>query len=559
MTRQHPFIDMHTHLFNARYLPIHGIVRSAGVKSDLVARGLAGLANSITGKSNFDGVDEELQEDLVQALLNRDADKLMNNMTAGPRRLISRFQKKMHRSTGEKARFNEMLEALDDLEQGLGWNKDHALPLSNRLKHGSSIREKSLFGGDVDEPDDIDSLVANAFALAGEQVSKDSFFEEATHLDLGDEFAEGTFSQTKKIGLSKAQLGGLRQLLLFVGVMILSEKNKFRVLERDYDKGKPANGLDASYYVGVLMDMQEAYAELFGANIKRPYFGIKTQMRRMKSLENETGGKLISFGAVDPFRSDWQSKVEYGRTQGIHGYKIYCPLGYRPIDVDKEVYKTLVGPHSNDKKIYRKRAKNPVASNHAQEAVGKIIPYFSQNNLRLYTHCTPIGFQSQKGYGIYSDPHLWQLAMEKHGAQDLRLYLAHAGGASNVDWHGWAAKKEPDFEKTFAYRAIQLAQDYDNVYLGLGNIFDFINADRDHPMRKRLKRYFESDKPVGAKHHFRDKICFGTDWSMPAAIGRTRAYLNAFYNFFEEEGLNDFAPNFFEGNARKYLGLDTVS
>ncbi|HEV7428151.1 MAG TPA: amidohydrolase family protein [Thermoanaerobaculia bacterium] len=41
-------IDMHTHVFNVRYLPLEGIIRSRGIP-DLIAKGLAKLLNSRTG------------------------------------------------------------------------------------------------------------------------------------------------------------------------------------------------------------------------------------------------------------------------------------------------------------------------------------------------------------------------------------------------------------------------------------------------------------------------------------------------------------------------------
>ena len=41
-------IDIHTHVFNVRYLPIEGIIRSRGVP-EFVARGLAKLLNGTTG------------------------------------------------------------------------------------------------------------------------------------------------------------------------------------------------------------------------------------------------------------------------------------------------------------------------------------------------------------------------------------------------------------------------------------------------------------------------------------------------------------------------------
>ncbi|AXS39745.1 hypothetical protein D1F64_06375 [Breoghania sp. L-A4] len=542
---------MHTHLFTARYLPLHGVLRSFGVPN-LLARGLARIAFSITGVSDFGAADDENQDDLVEALLGRDADKLMRVTTGRTRTLIRRYQSFAERSPDEEEALQEALGGIDDIATELGEAGIDRPPMSSRILHVEPLAEKSVFGDDVDIPDELDSLLARSFSVAGQRVSGSPFFHEAVHLHLDEDFDPGTDRGLKAAGLSPTQVRGLRQVLLFIGVMALSERNRYRVLEKDYAKGKPADGVDATHYVGVLMDMQEAYAELWGRNLKRPHFDFKTQMRRMNALAQETDGKLISYGAVDPFRSkDWKSYVEHGVAHGAKGFKIYCPLGYRPID-DRS-YVTPVGPGAPP--VYADRAEEAAPAPHAQAAMAEILPYFAQRGLRMFTHCTPVGFSAKEGYGIYADPELWRRAMERYAARDLWLFLGHGGGATEIDWYGWAAASDEDFEKSFAYRVIQLAQDYDNVYLGLGYILDVLDPNRRCRVFDRLKHYLTAPKPDGARRHFKEKVCYGTDWSMPQAIGRTRAYLNAFYEFFDDEEIRDWAPAFFEGNAKKYLGL----
>lgn len=551
MPTQYPFIDMHTHLFTARYLPLHGILRSFGVQN-LLARGLARIAFSITGVSDFDSADEDSQDDLVEALLGRNADKLMQTTTWRTRALIRRYQNYSERSPDEEQRLQEALGGLDDISLGLGNFAVDERPASSRILHDAPLAEESAFGDGLEKPDELDMLLAQGFSAAGENVSGSSFFHDATHLHLEEDFDPGTDIGMKAAGLSTTQVKGLRQVLLFVGVLALSERNRYRVLEKDYAKGKPADGFNATHYVGVLMDMQEAYAELWGRNLTRPHFDFKKQMRLMKALSEETNGKLISFGAVDPFRSsDWKSYVEHGVAHGANGFKIYCPLGYRPVD-DPD-YVTPVGPDAPS--IYEKRAVNRAPAPHAQKAMKEIVPYFATHNLRMFTHCTPIGFAAKEGYGVYADPELWRRAMEHHDAQNLWLFLGHGGGSTEIDWYGWAADSDEDFEKSFAARVIQLAQDYDNVYLGLGYILDVLHPERRDRVFDRLMTLISAPKPAGALYHFRDKVCFGTDWSMPQAIGRARSYLNAFYEFFDDDEIREYASAFFEGNARRYLGL----
>lgn len=566
MPTQRPFIDMHTHLFTARYLPLHPIFHSFGVPK-LLARGLASLANAITGISDLGRPDDEgpLEEKMVLALMARDPDAVLDAMSRRTRRLIRRYQRHADAATGEHARLQEALSGLDDLAEATGYESGGE-PVSTLLLR-NEMPPASVFGGDQDAPDPLDTLLTEAFRQAGDAATGEDFLHEAAHLHLALNPASAEGAIKRFFGLDDNQVQRLSQILLFVAVMALSERARYKVLQIDYARGKPTDGYDASHYVALLMDMYEAYAERYGRNFKAPHFGFKEQMTRMGQLARGTDGRLISFGAVDPFRSgDWRSYVQHGLENGAKGFKIYPPLGFRPID-DPD---TATPVNAAAEPEYRDWAGCASPSAHAQRAMSEILPYFARNNLRMFTHCTPVGFQVEAGFGVFSDPWFWRKAMQDYGAEDLWLFLGHGGGTTVVDWYGWAAATDEEFEKSFAYRAIKLAEEFDNVYLGLGYIFEILADDDGHghgrepsPHQRftaRLAKCLTEDKPPSAKYHFREKVCYGTDWSMPSAIGRTRQYLTAFYDFFDRLDMDaaireEVAARFFEGNALRYLGL----
>jgi len=123
----------------------------------------------------------------------------------------------------------------------------------------------------------------------------------------------------------------------------------------------------------------------------------------------------------------------------------------------------------------------------------------------------------------------------------------------DVDWHGWAAVSDEDFERSFAHRAVRLAQTYEHVYLGLGHILDVLDDDSKSLMQERLIKVVNARQPAGAPYAIGDKLCYGSDWSMPKLIGKTRAYISAFYEIFDHRDLAKCAPGFFKDNALRFL------
>lgn len=564
-TTQYRFIDMHTHLFTARYLPLQGIFMGfTKGKFPRLCRGLAKIIYRITGESRFSPASPEpgLQRQLADAILNRDADAMLSFVTGPMRRLLNRLPTESFIQLEQPDDVQDMLEALDDIRADLAGAAQ--TPSATELRDLGIERpqEHSIFETPSNEPDELDRLLYEALITVGDALKEADFLEAVVHLHIDGPFAANTDRGLNKVALDGSQLGSLRQILLFIMVMAMSERTRFRLLERDYEKGKAPDGHDAEHYVGVLMDMTGAYDSHFERKLLPPPVPFRAQIDRMNALSKEQGGRLISFAAVDPFREDWRDLVDHGVANGARGFKLYCPLGVRPTE------SSVITPVNPDSKYreYRDAAISPVPDQSAQARMEAILHHFASNELRLYSHCTPIGFQVKTGFGVFGDPELWGKAMTQYNAKDLWLFLAHGGGATGVDLGGWDIKEDdgddPDrtfFAKTFAGRAIRLAEKSENVYLGSAFYEGIDSHTHGHGdlnrIQKRMKRILTSTRS-NTKSHISERLCFGTDWSMPMAIGRTRELLHNYYEFFEDPELEGIAPFFFRENARRFIGLD---
>ncbi|NOE36105.1 MULTISPECIES: hypothetical protein [unclassified Ruegeria] len=556
MHKKHNFIDMHTHLFTARYLPLHSIFHSFGIPYFL-AGGMTILAVSVTRISDFEQSPESEpdQNDLINALLDRDVDQIMWAIAYPIRMKIREYQKIEKPDYRDWKEIEHLLRALDDIDHDIGFSEQNNAPISVQIINGEALSKKSVFGDDATMPDLLDQFLAAAFDVAGQHAADSEFFHEAEHLHVDEPYKSDSDAGFRAIGIPGEQIGNIFQLLEFIAIMTLSERNRYKALKEDFKKDGVKDDLQARLYVGILVDMRRAFDKLqewWMPGFLPPHFDFTEQMERMQSLARENVNELITFGAVDPFRGrNWKQIVDSGVRMGINGYKIYPPLGIRPIDVHGNPTPVARGRKFSE---YRKKAKNPAPYPIVQTAMEEIIRHFSRNNLRMFAHCNPMGFQVETGYGVYSDPEIWRRAMEDYNAQGLWLFLAHGGGATEIDWMGWAAEDNV-FDRTFAFRAIKLVEDYDNVYLGLGHILGILDARYQRKIFRRIKSTLKAKKPAGAKHHFGKKVCFGTDWAMPMMVGRTREYLNAFYKLFDDPDISCYADDFFEGNAKRFLDI----
>lgn len=562
MPRQIPFIDIHTHLFNGRYLPLHGILRSWRFPR-ITAWALSVLLVPLVGKSRFasggraDADQTDILDALAEGRINRTYATILKRLE---RTLLSTAKSAFDEQPGRQT-LDEMAEALSALHtEFVGEKRSFALTPENMEKMAAEIDP------DAETPSGLltalHDIMMPALSDAALHAEGNGYFEghahggaHADHVHTDDLIAFDNKS------FPAQQAGTLLQMLIFFLSMFLSERNRYTALQRDYSKGKPADGHDPMHMVTLLPDMRRAYERTVSRRLRPPYYRARDQVARGAALARESGGVLIPFGTIDPFRGErWKENVLYAQDIGITGFKIYPPMGFKPIstlpDLSSDpLFAPIELSPDRDYKAYVDNLK--VANDPLTERVmGQVISHAVENDLRLFTHCTPLGFEAKEGFGSNCHPAWWASAMERYGATNLRLCLGHGGGATRVDFGGWLAETEEDWQKTMAYRGILMCQRYPHVYMGLGYLIPLLeNEESRKSVLDRLKAVLTSEGTGG--YHIADKLIFGTDWSMPQIIGKTRSFLNVFYEFFEEQvfsgtGIPD---RVMRQNAQKYLAI----
>ncbi len=329
MPTQHKFIDMHTHFFNGRYLPLDGILQSWGVPS-LLAKALTRVIVPLVGRSKFNASNAtEADDETLDAIIHHDDGKLFHGIVKRTARAIERHADKQLDDPGSQQELSEMIDGLKAL-RAMQHHSNTQNAFSNNFVEHLAKDAKLL-------PDIMDTSEAQAiedtlfWALSEVDRMRDP------RMEMGHDHSSGmdhddSANDTNNEMLSKAHVkkearvgsfGSLGQIIRFIASMFLSERNRYRLIVKDYLEGKPADGFDATHFVGLPPDMQMPYQFLYGKRTIPPSYEAKLQTTRMVALSKDTGGHVITYGAVDPFRVfDWEEYVNHAVELGISGFKI---------------------------------------------------------------------------------------------------------------------------------------------------------------------------------------------------------------------------------------------
>lgn len=301
-----------------------------------------------------------------------------------------------------------------------------------------------------------------------------------------------------------------------------------------------------------MMDMQYAYAphqsdkEL---KIVAPMYDFPSvQLRRMQKIQQNSKGKILGFAAFDPRRSDCIDVVKWACSMQFLGFKFYPAMGYKPIG-------------NNDPSV--------------EKNVNEFFKYCEEKGIPVFTHCTPLGFETKEKLGLNTNPDHWAKLLERYPR--LNLCFGHGGGGyavrkskgkngkeSKTIYHGWTAKDVGEWEadNNFARKVSILCKKYENVYCELAYITELFegkekqqNASRE-ALIENLQRAIE--KPSSEEiYDFSLKVAYGSDWHMPSMVNHPRKYLEVFLDIFKQQNpkLKINQEDFFWKNAYKYLNL----
>jgi hypothetical protein len=241
---------------------------------------------------------------------------------------------------------------------------------------------------------------------------------------------------------------------------------------------------------------------------------------------------------------------------GAWGVKVYPPSGYRPAGNQIKPRPTaLLTKFPGEQWDARYGGLGNDPNDALNERLEKLLLWCIETDIPVFVHCGTGEFEARKGYGLYhSDPHFWRQFLEKHPSPDgspcrLRLCLGHAGG--DDFWFG--GTKYSDWGK----EVYDLCREFPNVYCEITTHANLIDLNNEAYLVDRLARCFEeSAQRDGLNGRFRypfsKKLIYGTDWYLPDAADRQDILL-ATERAFLHPKLRAFYQDYFFDNALRYL------
>lgn len=294
----------------------------------------------------------------------------------------------------------------------------------------------------------------------------------------------------------------------------------------------------------------------------------KRQVQRMEEFQNRPDSHMLYFAAYTPYRDYWmggkpddalnlvRSAVE---EHGAWGVKVYPPSGYRaggnkikprPTGIRARIagqqWDARYGPLGDDKDA----ALNKKLTDFLLWCIEKDVPVF--------VHSGTGEFEARKGYGAYhSDPRFWRQFLDDHPSPDgspcrLRLCLGHAGGEDF--WFGGTKYSD------WGQQVYEMCRRFPNVYSEITSHAQMVDPNKQAFFVDRLAGLFDDSKrdDTGKPYpfSFSKKLIYGTDWYLPDAAERHQVLL-ATQRAFLHGRLRGHYKNYFFGNALRYLNAKT--
>lgn len=498
-------LDLHTHAFNARYLPLESIIADAmKMNSSLLANGVAKLLYRITGSSFEDN--ERMQVE------------------------------RRERSKSEDEYYLDVLWEITEHELLQTTQLQSAL-LDERSKSSNVLvrDQAALLSSDLLEI--IEELASIDYSKEAAGIDLAEFLEEPTPREqLARESVSDLLKHAKRV-VKKAfwfvkklmdpkAWGKLENYLEFFVGMLYSEKGMMKRLFDSYGSGM--GPLQISHN---MMDMQYGYP-----SEKPPYYPFHpVQVQRMQDLQREYPGKVFGLSAFDPRREHWKKHADESLRKGLLGFKFYPSMGYKPSG-----------------NVVDEKNKDWVPN------IAEFFQFCVQHDCPIFMHCTPEGFQNRKKLGKNADPHHWDPVLSEAALSNLRLCFGHAGGGiyeedDKLLSAGWLANNDAEWNDpgNYARKVVELCVTYPNVYCELGYILELFESKGRETFMLNLKRAANT----AGNYNFMKKVAYGTDWHMPQIVDRTREYYNRFLEIFNEFEDGRYIDDFFWRNGYRYLKL----
>ncbi len=233
--------------------------------------------------------------------------------------------------------------------------------------------------------------------------------------------------------------------------------------------------------------------------------------KNFREFENDATPEMRHSKLLEYNWSTFDGNIASLGSYAFAGIKVYPPLGFNPWPEDTDGY-TDIGEMERE-----------------LEKVHYLYGFCIRHNIPLTAHCNAGGFLVDKTYKEFASPAKWAKVLAQQEYRQLRLNLAHFGGAERDDWRNQVA---------------DLVLKYENVYT------DISYQGVDQKIYAKLKLFLDSK---GAdRQRLVEKIIFGSDFMIN--LQDVATYGTYLQYFAETRAL---APEEKEllcnGNAMRYL------
>jgi hypothetical protein len=512
-------VDIHTHLFNLRYLPLEGIInaRANGVLTRFAAKA---LVKYLLWRTDDDGVIDKKSSRKPAAAFS----SVLGTLTT--QSVLSREQE------------TELEEFLIDeaaLADELMMDQDIV----------NAILEANNINANEHDRSDFSEAQVNVVPI----LTSATTYRSAMNADF--EAVSAIRSNFKS--LLNPLFRKFRELGDFWHWLVLqteSESNIMDTLIKTYTSGDDGVQL----YIDHMMDM-----ELHYPGQKKPvYKEPELRMRRMRKLYDSSNGLVLGFYGWSPLRSNAIDLVKRAvEEEGFIGVKFYCPNGYRAqdneqfekLDLDNSVVRGGVSASDIDRRNF------------------ELFDYCNSHRVPIFSHSQPGEMESVSGYtGKMSHPKYYSEILKQF--EDLIICFGHAGGSdgwlpevkSGDAWIGTdqdSAGYASDIGLSSYARAIyDICVNNKNVYCGIGAHSEIGDSNSIANFRQRLSILFNESRDNLGLENFDQRIAYGSDWHMIFKHRQHAFYLENYQKVFGHgsglEGARDF---FFKKNMLNFLHL----
>lgn len=471
-----PIIDVHTHLFNFRYLPLRGILYRFRVPVPL-AKTIAKRFIEKTDEYDLHGL-ELLELD--------DLDRLSEEELFG--RLGARFLVHQPGLESGDGRFDEPF-PLTEMEEDLLHR--YVTEVIRREQEGLSRLSQGIAQDRSTESEVEENAILSEFLFGQEGLAR------AKEVEAIEARVRATSRFKLVLGILKKVLGVVGAPVRFYRLVDILMRNEAGIVRYLQSVEFP----QVDIFVHHMMRLDAVYND----SLMVP---VAEQIQRNKYLENVSGGKFPFFVAYDPFQLDPEfSDIRNAVGAGATGLKFYPPSGYRPsgtiIPEPPHPWAITPGSKRKIKDQYSSRY-GRIKSAEVVSAWNQVIPAYGdlppeegldainrlafekarENDLVVFSHHTKKGFEAWAGYGreMAAPCYWWDVlqdvtahAHREKGAdldtKPLKLIIAHSGGG-----RGWFGN-ERVWRDSFARQAFNLCVSFEHVYCDFGYLDEVLEDD----------------------------------------------------------------------------------